>query len=391
VSRSSVLGMTGRSQDAGGVYLTQAGPALRGPGFAQAFERFQQSMGFDRIPEPVRSEVLAGQEVRQDLVLGYWDEVMRFEPERLQERVEQVAAAIDVPVLAVFGQPLSSDERDFFRRLVPGVQLEEWPGRGHLVHLAEADRFAARLRAFVDFCEARRSSPAADRPGRTRSQLRPLVKPSWADAVGRARADVSAPGRPATQAPTRAAADEPEQDEGDPRRRRGQHKHRHHGDHSDSNDHRNQQPGTEHSGPRNRIGSPTRARQAHSAIGWEVYEQLRKVAVASGTQRPLYPLLKLVRLQPAFAGRLAQPVDDRLAIGIRRPQRVVASHRLPRTVPRTGQPRGSTGDVSQPFHWRLRPRTFASASSRGKPSIHRAAVRVPWILEFEPPARAGTR
>jgi pimeloyl-ACP methyl ester carboxylesterase len=145
-------------------------PALRGPGFAQAFEPFQQSMGFDRIPEPVRSEVLAAQEVRQDVVLGYWDELMRFEPERLQERVEQVAAAIDVPVLAVFGQPLSSDERDSFRRLVPGVQLEEWPGRGHLVHLADADRFAARLRAFVDFCEARRSSPAADRSGRTRLQ-----------------------------------------------------------------------------------------------------------------------------------------------------------------------------------------------------------------------------
>jgi pimeloyl-ACP methyl ester carboxylesterase len=131
-------------------------PALRGPGFAQAFEPFQQSMGFARIPEPLRSEVLAAQEVRQDVVLGYWDELMRSEPERLQARVEQVAAAIDVPVLAVFGQQLSSDERDHFRQLVPGAQLEEWPGRGHFVHLAEADRFAARLRAFVDFCETRR-------------------------------------------------------------------------------------------------------------------------------------------------------------------------------------------------------------------------------------------
>ena len=131
-------------------------PALRGPGFAQAFEPFQQSMGLDRIPEPLRSEVLAAQEVRQDVVLGYWDELMRSEPERLQARVEQVAATIDVPVLAVFGQQLSSDERDYLRRLVPGAQLEEWPGRGHFVHLAEADRFAARLRAFVDFCDTRR-------------------------------------------------------------------------------------------------------------------------------------------------------------------------------------------------------------------------------------------
>ena len=131
-------------------------PALCGPGFAQAFEPFQQSMGLDRIPEPLRSEVLAAQEVRQDVVQGYWDELFRSEPEQLQAGVEQVAAAIDVPVLAVFGQQLSNDERDYLRQLVRGAQIEEWPGRGHFVHLAEADRFAARLRAFVDFCDTRR-------------------------------------------------------------------------------------------------------------------------------------------------------------------------------------------------------------------------------------------
>jgi pimeloyl-ACP methyl ester carboxylesterase len=130
-------------------------PSLRGPGFARAFEPFQQSMGFDRIPEPLRSEVLAAQQVRQDLVLGYWDELIRSEPSRLQEQVEQVAAGLDVPVLAVFGRRLAGDERDYLLRLVAGAQLEEWPGRGHLVHLAEPDRFAARLRAFVNFCETR--------------------------------------------------------------------------------------------------------------------------------------------------------------------------------------------------------------------------------------------
>jgi pimeloyl-ACP methyl ester carboxylesterase len=131
-------------------------PALRGPDFARSFEPFQQSMGLDRIPEPLRSEVLAAQEVRQDTVLGYWDETMRSEPLDLQRGVEQVAAAIDIPFLAVFGRQLPREERDYLRRLVPGTQLEEWPDRGHFVHLAAADRFAARLRAFVDFCETRR-------------------------------------------------------------------------------------------------------------------------------------------------------------------------------------------------------------------------------------------
>jgi pimeloyl-ACP methyl ester carboxylesterase len=61
-----------------------------------------------------------------------------------------------VPILAVLGQQLSSDERDHIRRLVPSAQLEEWLDRGHFIHLAEADRFAACLRAFIDFCETRR-------------------------------------------------------------------------------------------------------------------------------------------------------------------------------------------------------------------------------------------
>jgi hypothetical protein len=156
---------------------------------------------------------------------------------------------------------------------------------------------------------------------------RRLEETGWADAAGRASANGSAPGRP--EAPPRAAADQPEQDEGDPRRRRGEHKNRQNGDNGESHDHRNQETGAEHGGPHNRIGPPTRPRRAHPAIGWKVHDQLRKVAVAPGTQRPLYPLLELVGLEPALAGRLAQPVDDRLAIGIRRPQRIVASHRSP--------------------------------------------------------------
>ena len=78
---------------------------------------------------------------------------MRTDADELQAWVEVLAASIDAPALAVFGRRLAGAERDYLRRLVPGVQLEEWPGAGHFVHLAEADRFAARLRAFVEFCD----------------------------------------------------------------------------------------------------------------------------------------------------------------------------------------------------------------------------------------------
>jgi pimeloyl-ACP methyl ester carboxylesterase len=127
-------------------------PALRGPGFAEAFEPFQQSMGLDRVPEPLRSAALDAHEVRREVVLGYWDQLLRSDAHELQTWVEEVASRIDVPCLAVFGRRLAGAERDYLRRLVPGVQLEEWPDRGHFVHLADADPFAARLRAFADFC-----------------------------------------------------------------------------------------------------------------------------------------------------------------------------------------------------------------------------------------------
>jgi hypothetical protein len=128
-------------------------------------------------------------------------------------------------------------------------------------------------------------------------------------------------------APPCAAADEPEENEGYPPRRCGKHKHHHQRDQSEGHRHRHQEPNAEHGGPRNRDGSPIRAPQEDAAAVREVREQPRKLAVGSGTQSAVYPLLELVRLQPALAGCLAQPVDDRVAIGIRRPQRVVASHR----------------------------------------------------------------
>jgi pimeloyl-ACP methyl ester carboxylesterase len=137
--------------------VRQLEPALRGPGFADAFEMFQRSMRFELVPEPLRTAALDAQEVRRDVVLGYWDEMLRTDPEELQARVEEGAGRIDVPCLAVFGHELAQDERDYLRRLVPRGQVEEWPGRGHFVHLADADRFTARLRAFADFCVGARS------------------------------------------------------------------------------------------------------------------------------------------------------------------------------------------------------------------------------------------
>lgn len=129
-------------------------PGLRGPAFDRAFAPFQESMGFDRIPEPLRSQILARQDVRQELVLSYWDELLSTPIDQLQSRIEAELSGMTAPCLAVFGRELSDDELGYLTAHLPGVEIEQWADRGHFVHLAEVDRFAARLRAFTAAVDA---------------------------------------------------------------------------------------------------------------------------------------------------------------------------------------------------------------------------------------------
>jgi len=132
----------------------QLEPALRGPGFAEVWPTFENSLGLERLPEPVRSLVCAGHHVDQEVVVGYWEMVLRSDPAEIQAWLDaEILPKLDVPCLAVFGRPVTDGERERFDRL-PDVQLEEWAGDGHFVHLVEPDRFATRLQQFVDHCTA---------------------------------------------------------------------------------------------------------------------------------------------------------------------------------------------------------------------------------------------
>ena len=90
--------------------------------------------------------------VRQDVVLAYWDQVLNTDPAELQAWIDGKAAEIRIPCLAVFGRRATDGERERFDRL-PDVQIEEWVGDGHFVHLVDPGRFATRLRTFVEHCD----------------------------------------------------------------------------------------------------------------------------------------------------------------------------------------------------------------------------------------------
>jgi pimeloyl-ACP methyl ester carboxylesterase len=48
--------------------------------------------------------------------------------------------------------PATGGERERLGRL-PDVQIEEWAGDGHFVHLVDPERFTARLRTLVGHCD----------------------------------------------------------------------------------------------------------------------------------------------------------------------------------------------------------------------------------------------
>jgi pimeloyl-ACP methyl ester carboxylesterase len=133
--------------------IKQLEPALRGEAFDAAFAPIQDSLGLDLVPEPLRTLALDAQYIDRDVALGYFDELLQSDPDEKQASIEQIADGIDVPSLLVFGQRLSTEERDYILTHLSHAQVDEWDARGHLVHLAEADRFAARLRVFIDRCE----------------------------------------------------------------------------------------------------------------------------------------------------------------------------------------------------------------------------------------------
>ena len=95
---------------------------------------------------------MARQRIDQDLILGYWDELLSITPDELQARIDREMKATSVPVLAVFGQIIDAATREHLTGHVPTAQIEEWPGLGHMVHLMEPQRFARRLAEFADTC-----------------------------------------------------------------------------------------------------------------------------------------------------------------------------------------------------------------------------------------------
>ncbi len=130
-------------------FIQHLAPALGGPDFDTAFEPFAASIGVERLPEPERGRVLATQRIDQQLVLDHWSKPLTASPADLQTEIDALLDRLTVPYLWLAAGPVDVADRDHLMAHVAQAQIETWSSMGHMAHLAEPDRFAARLTQFA--------------------------------------------------------------------------------------------------------------------------------------------------------------------------------------------------------------------------------------------------
>lgn len=119
---------------------------MRGAGFPGALATIIDGLGSDGVPDEERDYLTARHAAaRQDVVLGVWSMVLDTPPEELDAVAESLLGAVTVPYLAIHGSDPGPGYADWLTSHLPKATLEVWGQGGHYPHLADPERFAARL------------------------------------------------------------------------------------------------------------------------------------------------------------------------------------------------------------------------------------------------------
>ncbi len=124
-------------------------PMLRGAGFHDAWARIAGgAFRLEEVEPDVREFVVATSRPRQEIVLGYWQDLFERTPAELDAMVVGGATAIRaarIPYVVVVGAEPSPDEVSWIEANQPDTRTLVWPGSGHFPHLAHPRRFAELL------------------------------------------------------------------------------------------------------------------------------------------------------------------------------------------------------------------------------------------------------
>ena len=123
---------------------------IRGPGFPAVWEMFEASIHIGLLPAPAQELLRSARYVRQDLITGYWRELLDRPVAELAEKATAWRAALraaQVPYLFIAGHEVEPGYRDWLNHVLPQASVAVWPGSGHFPHLAHPRRFAECLAA----------------------------------------------------------------------------------------------------------------------------------------------------------------------------------------------------------------------------------------------------
>ena len=109
-------------------------------------------MIFDAMRGPLSDEewarLRALRRYDQEVVLDIWASVFELGEDELAAMVTNLAGAIHAPYLSLHGTDPGENYESWLSALVPQAVVERWAGAGHYPHLAEPERFLARLADF---------------------------------------------------------------------------------------------------------------------------------------------------------------------------------------------------------------------------------------------------
>ena len=129
-------------------YVRSKAEQLRGPDYRAVWDEILPTLGTEVLPAEAQELLRATSTPTQDLLLGYWAEVLHGSPEQLGQLVDTTLSAVRttrVPYMHLAGESLDPDYERWLAERLPGAAVVCWPRSGHFVHLAHPDGFAELL------------------------------------------------------------------------------------------------------------------------------------------------------------------------------------------------------------------------------------------------------
>jgi pimeloyl-ACP methyl ester carboxylesterase len=148
-SRHPVSGIVNIDQPllAGGFadFLHKSEPALRSDSYRQTWETLLAGMGTEELPAPAAQLVHVTSAPRQDLLLGYWDELLTEPADQLKEAREHDLAAIrtaGTPYHYIASHEVPAPYQSWLTTALPDIDITVIPGATHFAHLTHPAEIA---------------------------------------------------------------------------------------------------------------------------------------------------------------------------------------------------------------------------------------------------------